>query len=62
MHEADLNHLQNAERAYLEIANLFPNTKLVECTADGKLMSPKAVHNKVWELVRRIALKNILPS
>lgn len=61
LHEADLKHLKNAERAYLEIAKLFPNTKLVECVEVGKLLSPAEIHNKVWELARRIALKNMLP-
>jgi dTMP kinase len=58
LHEADLNHLKNAEKVYLEIAKLFPNTKLVECVKNGELLSPKEVSNKVWELVRRIVLKN----
>ncbi len=62
LHEADLNHLKNAEKVYLEIAKLFPNTKLVECVTNGKLQSPAEVHNKVWELVRRIALKDIKPK
>ncbi len=58
IHEADLNHLKNAENVYLEIAKLFPNTKLVECYENDKLLTPKEVHNRVWELVRRIGLKN----
>lgn len=58
LHEADLQHLKNAEKVYMEIAKLFPNTKLVECTSAGELLSPQEVHNKVWELVRRIALKD----
>jgi len=62
LHEEDLNHLKNAERVYVEIAKLFPNTKLVDCIYRGKLLSPLQVHNKVWELVRRIALKNTLPK
>ena len=62
LHEADIKHLKNAEKVYLEIAKLFPNTKLVECVADGKLLPPSAVHNKVWELVRRIALKDVKPN
>ncbi len=62
LHEADLNHLQNAEKVFLEIAKLFPNTKLVECVVDEQLLTPQEVHNKVWELVRRIALKNIKPT
>ena len=59
LHEADLKHLKAAEKVYMEIAKLFPNTKLVECTLHGKLLSPGEVHNKVWELVRRIALKDL---
>jgi len=62
LHEADLNHLKNAEKVYMEISKLFPNTKLVECTEKGRLLSPEDVHNKVWELVRRIALKDIKPN
>lgn len=58
LHEADLKHLKNAEKVYLEIAKLFPNTKLVECVAGEKLLHPANVHNKVWDLVRRIALKD----
>ncbi len=61
LHEADLQHLKNAEKVYLQIAKLFPNTKLVECLENGSLMSPQQVHNKVWDLVRRIALKDYLP-
>lgn len=62
LHEADIKHLKNAEKVYLEISRLFPNTKLVECVQAGKLLSPNEVHTKVWELVRRIALKDINPS
>jgi dTMP kinase len=62
LHEADINHLKNAEKVYLQISKLFPNTKLVECTERGKLLSPEEVHNKVWELVRRITLKDIKPN
>ena len=46
----------------MEISKLFPNTKLVECVVGGKLSSPEEVHNKVWELVRRIALKDFKSS
>jgi len=62
LHEADIDHLKNAEKVYLQIAKLFPNTKLVECVKAGELMPPEDIHNKVWELVRRIALKDIKPQ
>lgn len=58
LHDQDLEHLQRAEQVYLEIAELFPNTKLVECQEEGRLLSPHEIHAKVWELVRRIVLKN----
>ncbi len=61
LHEADIKHLKNAEKVYLEISRLFPNTKLVECVHSGKLLPPAEVHNKVWELARRIALKDLIP-
>lgn len=61
IHEGDLEHLKNAETAFIEIAKLFPNTKLIKSTSKGRLLSPKQIHNEVWELVRRIALRNLIP-
>jgi len=56
IHEADLNHLKNAEQVFLQISELFPNTKLVECVEKGILLRPEEIHNKVWNVVRRLAL------
>ena len=58
LHENDLRHLQNAEKVFTQISKLFPNTKLVECVENYELLPPEKIHNKVWELVRRIALKD----
>nr|AIA16115.1 Thymidylate kinase [uncultured bacterium]AIA16344.1 Thymidylate kinase [uncultured bacterium] len=58
----DLKHLQAAEKSYLEIATLFPNTRLVECTNGKQMLTPQEVHNQVWEYVRRIALKDFAPE
>lgn len=57
IHESDIEHLKKAEQVYLEIAELFPNTKLVECSENGNLLNPKEIHTKVWDLVRRIVIK-----
>jgi dTMP kinase len=57
-YEDDLEHLKNAALSFVEVSKLFPNTKLVECMVKGKLLTPKQIHAKVWELVRRIALRN----
>ncbi len=62
IHEEDEDHLRRAEQVYLEIAELFPNTRLIECVENGRLLTPQEVHTKVWELVRRIALKDVEPQ
>ncbi len=54
--EDDLEHLEKAELVFMQIAELFPNTKYIECVEDGKLLAPEQIHNKIWNLVRRLAL------
>ncbi len=61
IHEQDRHHLEMAEQVYLEIAELFPNTRLIECVEDGRLLAPIEIHTKIWELVRRITLKDFPP-
>lgn len=62
VHQTSLTHLRLAQSVYLQLAQLFPNTKLVECVEGKNILPPLEVHNKVWELVRRIALKNYTPQ
>lgn len=62
IHEQDAEHLKRAEAVYLEIAELFPNTRLIECVENGHLLTPMQIHTKVWELVRRITLKDVEPK
>ena len=56
IHEKSKDHLRRAEKTFVEIAGLFPNTRMVECTEDAKLLEPNQIHNKVWNLVRRSVL------
>jgi dTMP kinase len=62
IHEKNLTHLRLAEESYRQIAKLFPNTKLIDCVSgegkQQKLLSQQEIHNKVWEMVRRIGLKD----
>lgn len=58
VHQKSLTHLRLAQAVYLQIAELFPNTKLVEGVEGNNLLPPLEIHNKVWDLVRRIALKD----
>lgn len=51
IHENDLNHLQNAEKIYLEIANSYPGFKLIECVNNDRLLPPEAIHNQLWPMI-----------
>ncbi|MBI3626839.1 deoxynucleoside kinase [Candidatus Uhrbacteria bacterium] len=51
IHEADLGHLQRAEKTYLQIAQSFPGFVLVECAPGGQLLSIEEVHKLIWEKV-----------
>lgn len=53
IHEASLEYQKRAEQVYLEIANMFPRDfRVVECVEGGALLSPEAIHEKVWNIVR----------
>lgn len=52
IHEADIDHLKHAEKVFLEIAENFPNTKLVRSTdSTGNLKTPEGVHDSIWAIV-----------
>ena len=53
LHEGDIDHLKNAEKVYMEIARIFPNTELVECVRGGTLLTPEEIHGLIWEHVKR---------
>jgi len=54
IHEADLEHLKNAERVYLEIAQSYPGFTLIECTRDGQIMNIEDIHQMIWKKVIKI--------
>ncbi|MBU1075258.1 thymidylate kinase [Patescibacteria group bacterium] len=53
IHEEDINHLQNAEKTYLEAAKKY-GFKIIECVKNGKLLSREAIHEKVWKVVAEL--------
>lgn len=55
LHEKDLEHLRNAEAIYLEIAELFPNTRLIECMQEDKLIPIEAVHEKIKKVIQELS-------
>jgi len=53
LHEADMEHQRDTERTLLELADSMPNTFLIECAPDGTMLSPKEIHEKIWEVVSK---------
>ncbi|MFH1711934.1 MAG: thymidylate kinase [Patescibacteria group bacterium] len=54
VHEADPGHLAAAEQAYLDIAEQFENFHLVECIEKDELMTPEAIHQKIWKKINSL--------
>jgi dTMP kinase len=51
IHESSPEHLQKAEKIYLEIADTFDDFAMVECMKDGKILAPNEIHEKVFNIV-----------
>lgn len=55
IHEKDLNHLENTEKAYLFAAKEFPKDfKVIECFEEFKLLPPYIIHQKILKIVKKI--------
>lgn len=52
--EADLKHLRNAEKVYLEIAKSFSNFILIECTKKGKIMTREKINDMIFNKLKKI--------
>jgi dTMP kinase len=53
IHEADIEHLRDAEQAYLDIAQL-PGFTLIKCTRDNQIMTREEIHDLIWAQVQKI--------
>jgi dTMP kinase len=54
IHESDLEHLKNAENTYVEIARVFPDFTLIDCTHSGRLMEPERISELVWQKAKSL--------
>ena len=50
-HEKSPEHLKNAERAYVELSQLY-NWDTVECIKDNKLRSIEDIHEEIYNLIK----------
>ena len=53
IHEAALEHLKNAEKVYLEIANAYPDFVLIKCMENNQIMSREKIHELIWREVKK---------
>jgi dTMP kinase len=52
LHEGDIEHLKNAEQAFLEVCGLFPEQfVVVPCYDTSGIFSREAIHESIWALV-----------
>lgn len=55
IHEKDLRHLENTEKAYLFAAKEFPTDfKVIDCFENNQLLSPEVIHQKILKIVKNI--------
>jgi len=62
IHEKSLDHLKNAERVYLEIAESYPEFQLINCTKNGAILTREEISLLVWMMIKRIIIGNITPQ
>ncbi len=53
IHENNLDHLKRAERVYVEIAESYPEFKLISCTKNGEILTRDEISLLVWIMVKR---------
>lgn len=55
IHEKDLKHLENTEKAYLFAAKEFPEDfKVINCFENKKLLPPEIIHQKIFRMTKEI--------
>ena len=53
IHEDDINHLINAEQAYLEIAQTYPEFSVIECIKNEKILAIQEIHAIIWKEIKK---------
>jgi len=62
IHEGNLNHLKKAEQVYLEIAENFPDFKLINCTRNGQIIDREEISRAIWPAVSKVADRDFMPD
>ncbi len=55
LHEKDKNHLSEALRSYLQLAEEYPKEfKIIECLKEDNLLPPEVIHQEIWKIIKEI--------
>ena len=55
IHERDIKHFLNTDKAYRHAIRMFPKDFTpIECVSRGQLLSPREIHEKIWEYVKKL--------
>ncbi|MFC1640520.1 dTMP kinase [Patescibacteria group bacterium] len=55
IHETDLSHLQQAAKVYRELADILPDTNLIECTEEGNMRSREDIHKEIMARINLLS-------
>ncbi|MEI7498522.1 MAG: dUTP diphosphatase [Candidatus Falkowbacteria bacterium] len=61
IHEADIDHLRDAEQVYLELASMFSNFTLIECSPNNTLLDRENISQLIWQTIEPL-VKITLPA
>lgn len=61
IHEGNLNHLKRAEQVYREIAENFPDFKLISCTRNNQILDRDEINRSLWPTVNQIVSRDFTP-
>lgn len=55
IHDTDEKYQKNAERSYLLLIKQNQKIyRMIECVSGGKLLTPAAIHEKIWDIVKSV--------
>jgi len=51
IHEKDLNHLEQTEKTFLQIARDYPGFTIIECAGQNGILPPEKINNLIWRQI-----------
>lgn len=62
IHQADADHLKQAEATYLAMAEMFAEMRLVSCCPSGQLLPVEEIHSSIWTIIEPMLTKTAVTA